>query len=193
MLLRNVWHTDRFRRLDALYRVEDPWGMSGDEEQGRFDETNHLIEKNIGRVGTLLEIGCGEGHQSSKLLSICDRLYGLDVSDRAVRRAMNRCPTSTFGVGDVFSCDFLNDGAVFDLVVACEVLYYVKDVPATLARLSVLGRWCFVTYYEPRATGLDAHLSCLPGVQFGEIRVGATKWKACWWRNNLIRDGMIRE
>jgi len=57
----------------------------------------------FGRVSSLLEIGCGEGHQSAQLQLVCDRLTGLDVSGRAVKRARGRCPGGEFLVGDVFS------------------------------------------------------------------------------------------
>ena len=48
----------------------------------------------------ILEIGCGEGHQSGRLLEICDSLYGIDVSHRAITRAQARCSGAKFGVGD---------------------------------------------------------------------------------------------
>jgi trans-aconitate methyltransferase len=132
----------------------------------------------------LLEVGCGEGHQSLKLLEICSHLYGIDVSRRAVERATQRCPTGSFGVGDVFNSELLNIVPRFDLVVACEVLYYMKDIPATIARLSSLGRWCLVTYYERPSEQLDPHLTAIADVQTTALRYKATVWKAYWWQNH---------
>ena len=142
LALRRVHYADRADKLDMLYAVEDPWHMTSPKEQARFAWTNQLIETEFGRPSTILEIGCGEGHQSQYLARLCDRLYGVDVSARAVRRAARRCPGGQFAAGDPFAFRPPGMPAPVDLVVACEVIYYVKDVPAFLARLSALGRAC---------------------------------------------------
>ena len=78
---------DKHKRLDALYRVKDPWGFTDPREEMRFQETNRILLREFGQIGTLLEIGCAEGHQTAYLMRVCHQLYGLDVSSRAVQRA----------------------------------------------------------------------------------------------------------
>ena len=176
--LRRVHYADRADRLDLLYRVEDPWQMTSPQEQARFAWTNRLIATQFGRPETILEIGCGEGHQSQYLARACGRLRGVDVSRRAVERARQRCPEGDFTVGDPFSVRL--PGAV-DLVVACEVVYYAKDVPGFLAQLSRLGRACLVTYYHGQAPALAPHFASLPGCAQEQFRVGDVEWTAIWW------------
>lgn len=158
--------------------------METEQQRFRFRETNRLIDANFGRVGRILEVGCGEGHQSEELLNVCDELVGIDVSARAVRRAQERCPAATFALGDVFECDALRGGAHFDLVLGCEVLYYMKDVPWALERFSELGDVCLVTYYDHPAERLDRLVLSMPEVQSTRIEYGASAWTAAWWRND---------
>jgi SAM-dependent methyltransferase len=183
LALRRVHYADRADKLDLLYAVEDPWRMGSAKEQARFAWTNRLIETEFGRPSAILEIGCGEGHQSQHLSRICDQLYGVDVSARAVRRAARRCPGGKFAAGDPFAFHLADMPAPVDLVVACEVIYYVKDVPAFLARLSALGRACLVTYYEGQASTLEPHFAALRDCRRERFQFDDVEWNAVWWRN----------
>jgi predicted TPR repeat methyltransferase len=183
LALRGVHYADRADKLDQLYRVENPWHLDSEQEQARFAWTNRLIETHFARVGTLLEIGCGEGHQSQHLSAVCDRLYGIDVSARAVRRAAQRCPEATFAAGDAFGFRIDDLKPPIDLVVACEVIYYVKDVPAFLGRISALGQACLVTYYQGQAAALEPHFTKLTDSRRDRFQFGDVEWTAIWWRN----------
>jgi SAM-dependent methyltransferase len=181
--LHGVQFSDKYSRLDNLYRIHDPWGMEGEPEQFRFRETDRLIVEQFGHVGTILEIGCGEGHQSHELLKVCDDLVGVDVSARAVERAKTRCPGATFVAGDIFTSDFLQ-GRRFDLVVACEVLYYIQDVAAALARFRELGDAALVTYYDLHAETLDPYVLAAPEVGTSKVTFGSASWTVAWWRDD---------
>jgi trans-aconitate methyltransferase len=182
--LHGVHFADRYGRLDLLYRIRDPWEMETEQQRYRFRETNRLIEEHFGRVGRILEVGCGEGHQSEELLRVCDHLTGIDVSARAVERARERCPDATFAVADVFDGELLRAGEPFDLVLGCEVLYYMKDVASALERFSALGRGCLVTSYAGPARQLDPLLRSMPAVESDTIRHGDASWEAWWWRSS---------
>jgi SAM-dependent methyltransferase len=184
LALRHVHYADRADKLNRLYRIEDPWQMGSAKEQARFAWTNRLIAAQFGSPDTVLEIGCGEGHQSHHLSQICRRLYGIDVSARAVRRAQKRCPRATFAVGDPFTFSLFEMPATVDLVVACEVLYYVKDVPRFLERLSELGRTCLVTCYAGQADELEPHLARLTPAGSDRFCSDGVEWRAVWWRNH---------
>jgi Nodulation protein S (NodS) len=183
--LHGVHFSDRHDRLELLYRVPDPWQMESEKQSFRFHETNRLIEEHFGRVATLLEVGSGEGHQSAHLLRVCDRLFGIDVSRRAVVRARRRCPDAVFAAADVGDVEQVLPTMRFDLVVACEVLYYMSDVAGTLKRLSELGRACLVSYYDDPADRLDPHVLGIPGVESELIRHGESTWRVAWWRNEV--------
>ena len=92
--LRGVHYADRAGKLDLLYVVEDPWRMESAREQARFAWTNGLIAAEFSPLETMLEIGSGEGHQSQHLSRLCARHFGIDVSARAVRRALRRRPAA---------------------------------------------------------------------------------------------------
>lgn len=181
-LLRGVHFGSRYRRLQLLYWIRDPWDLDSERQRMRFREINRLIEENFGHVGRILEIGCGEGHQSQELLGVCDELVGTDVSAKAVRRARTRCPQATFLVGDVFGGMTPQSGR-FDLVLACEVLYYVRDVPGALARLSELGDACLVSYYDRPAEELDPVVRAVAGANATRVEDGAAGWTVVSWGN----------
>lgn len=180
IVLRLRYGDARFLRL--LYWVRDPWGMEAPGESLRFEESNKQIARQFGRVDSLLEIGCGEGHQSVHLMRLCERFYGVDVSPRAIGRAKIRCGShDSFRVGDVFS-ETMSGLPFVDLVVACEVLYYLVDVEAALRRMSQLGAACFVTYYAGRGDKLDHYFEHLNAAQKSTIEFEDTVWRVVWWR-----------
>ena len=185
LILRGTRYSNGYKKLDAFYIINDPWHMDSPSEQYRFKETNRLILENFGAVRSLLEIGCGEGHQSLHLQQVCDRLTGLDVSDRAVGRARRRCPRDEFLVGDIFSLA-VGAKAPFELVVACEVLYYMSDVPAALGRIQALGRNCFLTYFAGEMETLDSQVLSLPGAVSKILQFEQSRWRAVWWRGDQI-------
>jgi 2-polyprenyl-3-methyl-5-hydroxy-6-metoxy-1,4-benzoquinol methylase len=176
-------YRDEMERFNRLYLIRDPWAMNCEREKFRFKETNRLITENFGHPHSLLEIGCGEGLQSSELQKVCDTLYGIDVSGRAVRRAKRRCPQATFAVGDVYRLPQSMQSTSFDLVTACEVLYYMADVPAALTRLCELGKGCLVSYYDGVREEMDKHVGKIPGVQFETISYGDALFTLAWWRH----------
>jgi len=178
--LRNVRYSSNYKKLDAFYAVADPWRMTSAAEEFRFRQTNRLILEKFGRVATVLEVGCGEGHQSLYLQHVCDRLMGLDVSARAVKRARRRCPQGEFLVGDVFSSE-VSVLAPFDLVVACEVLYYMIDVPAALRKIRTLGRNCLISYFGDEVGTLDRQVfDSFPEARSEILEFEQFRWRVLW-------------
>lgn len=181
LLQKGTVHTGKNARFDKLYHVSDPWQMESEREQRRFQETNRVIKDELGSIGTLLEIGCGEGHQTEYLGRLCECLYGFDVSKTAVSRARQRCPEALLSVADIFS--YQPDIEKYDLVVACEVLYYIKDIPAALERMGKLGKKCLITYYQSGPCTLDPYLNNIENIKTRVINAGDTSWKIVWWDN----------
>ena len=127
---RNVWKRIVFRAVDfsdnyaafrTAYLVTDPYNLKSAQAAYRFLTTNRIIQEKFGQVHRLLEIGCAEGYQSQHLKLLCNTLFGIDVSAKAIARAKARCPTCSFSAEDLFSIQ-----GPFDLVVAAEVLYYIR-------------------------------------------------------------------
>ena len=176
-------YRDEVARFNRLYLIRDPWSLSSDRERSRFRETNQLILENFGRCKSLLEIGCGEGLQSIELQKVCDRLSGIDVSRRAIKRARRLCPQATFAVGNFYNLPPSMPLTRFDLVTACEVLYYMGDISLALMQISELGRGCLISYYDGAARVLNEHVSKIPGVRFDTVSYEGTSWTLAWWRN----------
>ncbi len=181
--LRGTRFSDNHDRIDLAYKVEDPWLMNTAKERYRFERTNEIIADAFGEVGSMLEVGCGEGHQTEYLGRICQQMYGFDVSPTAVERARTRCPDAQLAACDLYTQPFMSDDR-FDLVVACEVLYYMEDVPAFLREMSRLGRSCLVTYYDGRGSKkIAAHLEDLSNTETTSFRFEDVTWCAVWWSN----------
>jgi len=181
--LRGVGGSDNHARLDLAYTVEDPWNMASAMERARFEATNAVIEQAFGRVGSVLEIGCGEGHQTEWLAKLSDEQYGLDVSAQAVERARQRLPNAHFAAADLFHQPWGDQQHRFDLVTACEVLYYLSDPAATIARMRHLGRNGLVTFFAPACGRVGPHLDAVPGLHKEWIYHGGTAWLIGWWRD----------
>ncbi len=182
LALRNLTASDNHRQLDRLYAVADPWQMTSPREQFRFQATNAVIAQRIGHVGSLLEVGCGEGHQSEHLMTLTDQLYGLDVSARAIERARVRLPNGRFDVGTVASIPSRPPTGRFDLVVAWEVLYYMSDIPAAVHAMSEAGDACLVTFFGPSAGLVAKHVDQLPGAERGWFFHEPFHWLWVYWR-----------
>jgi 2-polyprenyl-3-methyl-5-hydroxy-6-metoxy-1,4-benzoquinol methylase len=178
-------HRGEQARFERLYLIPDPWSLNCQRERYRFSETNRVIRENFGRAHSLLEIGCGEGLHSSELQQLCNKLYGIDVSRRAVRRAERRCPGAIFAAADIYVLPQPPLLTRFDVVTACEVLYYyhISDVPAVLRRISELGRSCLISYCDSARDGLDPHVRGIPGVQSETVSYQGVSWTLAWWRS----------
>jgi SAM-dependent methyltransferase len=179
--LRGVAQADNHDRLDLAYLVPDPWKLDSDTEHVRFRETSARLERAFGRPGTVLEVGCGEGVQSEYFARQCDQLTGIEVSARAVERAKKRLPGAELIAGDLLAQPWANDVDRFDVVVACEVIYYMSDVPRFLATMSRLGRGCLVTYFGAAERKMGGHVRSIPGVTMDEIRHGDASWHVATW------------
>lgn len=187
--LRGVRQNDAHDRLDLAYKVPDPWHMASEQEQARFIATCDIIRRELGgRFDTVLEIGCGEGHQTEHLAELAGRITGLDVSPTAIERAQKRLPEAEFLAGDLFAQPWARELGHFELVTACEVIYYMSDMPGFLQAMDHLGRQCLVTYFAPAERKVGAHISAMPGVQRTTFRHGEVEWVAAWWQGEAARN-----
>jgi 2-polyprenyl-3-methyl-5-hydroxy-6-metoxy-1,4-benzoquinol methylase len=90
--------------------------------------------KGLGLNGPhILEVGCGTGWLSEKLVELGD-VTGIDLSPAAVALAEERNIGARFVAGDFYEYDF--DGMQFDVCVCMETLFYVPDQPRFVERLA---------------------------------------------------------
>jgi SAM-dependent methyltransferase len=181
--LRGVGANDNHHRLDLAYTLPDPWHMSSAREKARFAATNAVIQRAFGHVGSLLELGCGEGHQTLRLREACNRIHAVDVSAQAIDRARKRVSDAQFAATDIFGQPWGGDRNRFDLVTACEMLYYVADPAATLRQMRYLAPRGLVTFFAPACGRVGPHLDGIPGLHREWFFHERTAWLVGWWRD----------
>lgn len=174
------------RHLEALYDTPDPWKMTSQKEQFRFARTNDILARKLiapaSQVGSILEIGCGEGHQSEHLARLCAQLTAIDVVSTAIERARIRAAHVEWVLGNLQDQPWVREGRKFDIVTACEVLYAFRDIPKTLQLMSRLGQTCLVTYFAGAAHAVERPLRAMPLAGRESFVFDDVTWHAVWWR-----------
>jgi len=149
--------------FEALYaRRSDPWGVL--VSPLAHQRYLALVEA-VGAYSpceSILDVGCGEGALTRYLVGSADRVVGVDVSSTAIARARRFVPKATF------ECSTLEAFAprqAFDVVIAVEMLYYVKCRRTAIEKLLALGRSVIVSYTAREQHRLDPYLDafCQPG------------------------------
>ena len=102
---------------------DDPWNFETSEyEASKYAATLEALPKE--RYRAALEIGCSIGVLTARLAERCDSLLSLDVSPKAMQRAIQRCqslPQVRFQLMQVPQ-EYPTD--MFDLTLLSEVGYY---------------------------------------------------------------------
>lgn len=185
--MRGVGQADAHRRLEFAYKLRDPWKLDSPQEHFRFAESNRILHRALiapaARVGSLLEIGSGEGHQTEYLAKLCERISGIDVSPTAISRARQRHPSATLYVGDLREQPWARERGRYDIVTAFEVLYFLSDIPRMLDTMSHLGRACAVSYFGPSAGVVEPALRAIPNLERESFSFGDVEWHMAWWRS----------
>ena len=192
-LLRRLWgrkwlkgaqFSSRYKQLDRLYMVADPWDLDSDAERARFAWSNALIARHAPDCARLLEVGCGEGRQTRELLAIWPDVSGLDVSPRAIARARERLPQVQFAVGRGEDVARLFADQRFDLVVAFEMLYYAAEPDVVLAALQKMSGRIIVSVFDGRIAPLRPLLESEGWSALGDFAQGDTRWHAFMWQRD---------
>lgn len=120
----------------------DDWNTR--HRNGAFEEITEEIRLRGARVLDLidglgldgphiLEVGCGTGWLSEKLVELGD-VTGIDLSPAAIALAEARNTGARLVAGDFYEHDF--GGMQFDVCVCMETLFYVPDQPRFVERLA---------------------------------------------------------
>jgi SAM-dependent methyltransferase len=164
----------------ALYEQhEDPWNLA--TEDYRFAETNRLITVQFGRVGRLLEIGAGEGHQTRWLTRVADHVTGVDLSTAALERARLKAPEAAFAPARLPELELPEDIAPFDLVIACEVLYFADDIGQAVTRMRQLAPRGLISGLEAKWRRFGPAVANLPALRMERIVEADTVWLVAMW------------
>lgn len=180
-MLRGTAFAGRYDRVRLLYFLADPWEMASPREQHRFRQTQAQLKDIAPRFESILELGCGEGHQSQFLQEICTCLDGVDISPLAVRRAARRCPQGHFHALALEDVDRIFAERRFDLITACEVLYYARDIGAALSALQARTDRLYVSNFRERAERMRGHFEGEGWRGLAPIRFEGIEWECRLW------------
>lgn len=96
-----------------------------------FFATLNKILKPI-KYKRVYEIGCGEGYVSNYINNIkkIDKYTATDVSEKVIEKAKGMFNNIEFKTDSIYDISLLDNSV--DLVVCCEVLEHIEDVPKAL-------------------------------------------------------------
>jgi len=137
LLTARPWMTRAY--FEARYLVPDPWRLqTSGYERGRAEASLRVLEGR--RYVAAIDVGCGEGTFTARLLDRCDSVVAVDFSTLAVRRAQRRFADSPRV--EVRRLDLRTDDLdrTFDLVFCAELFYYFNAAEREQAGAR-LARW----------------------------------------------------
>ena len=178
--IRSAHGSGDLKGMERVYKVRDPWNLTSETEMFRHRATASFIESRLPvPLGSILEVGCGEGAQTRALASMAKKIVGVDPSPEAIERARQQSiANANFVVGDLLGYPVPQDK--FDLVTACEVLYYLKDLEEGFHKLGQLGRHALVTYFQGEAERLDRFFNTKV-VETTLISHQNQQWRLVFW------------
>ena len=138
--------------VDLYLENADPWNFTTSEyEHSKYQTTLAALPRE--RYRNACELGCSIGVFTQLLAQRCDRLVAVDVSEKALESARERCRSAgnvTFEKIDLL--ESYPEGT-FDLTTVCELGYYFSrgDLDNLCRRI--------VAHSEPGATILLVHFT----------------------------------
>lgn len=84
----------------------------------------------------VLDLGCGGGYESMRLIKAGAQVVGVDFSEESIRIAKDRCPKAQFKLMDIRQLDGKKLGK-FDGVFACASLIHIspEELPGVFAQV----------------------------------------------------------
>ncbi len=122
------------------------------------DVINRNILKYIKDNSSILDMGCGSGAISERLVKKGCKVYGIDIAEDAVQEARDRMTEVI--VGDIERIEHLPwEKRFFDIIILADVLEHLKDPLNVLVKLKsyLKDEWIF--------------LISLPNIAFWRIRL----------------------
>lgn len=126
--------------FDAVYRDDpDPWGFaSRPYEAAKYDATLAWLPRPTYR--SALEVGCSIGVLTRRLADRCDSLLAVDVSERALGLARERCADRPNVRFERMAIPRDRPDGRFDLILLSEVAYYWSPADMAVAREVLAAR-----------------------------------------------------
>jgi len=123
-------HKNLKKHWEELYSIEDPYGYNKwySDKKRRESSLNLILKRGL-HFKYSLELGCGEGHVTEKMIKFCDMIIAIDISKTAIERARKKLKEKFgnlfFINGDIYNLEFTPN--TFDFINALESLAYTKE------------------------------------------------------------------
>jgi len=93
------------------------------------------ILKELKISGKILDIGCAFGYFLKRAAPLFQELYGLDISDFAIKLAKKELPKAELRVLDIDKAELPYPDEYFDLITAFDVLEHTSSIPGALNKI----------------------------------------------------------
>jgi SAM-dependent methyltransferase len=175
--------------FDRIYAgSDDPWGFeTRPYERDKYNSTLDALPRE--RYESAFEIGCSIGVLSHKLAGRCDRLLSVDVSEKALARARERCRNEPHIRFEQMRVPQQFPDESFDLILVSEVGYYWswKDLAQALHLIEThlrVGGHLLLVHWTPEVadyplTGDDVHEFVLSHAEPGLHHMSGSR-EACY-------------
>ena len=133
--------------FELIYFFNNPWNLNSKEETYRYKYLNdYLLKKNNNKkYSNILEIGCGEGMHTNYLLNISKKIISLDISKNAINKAKKKNIKNVKFHNNIIEKFKTNEK--IDLIIASEVIYYIKDIKKFIDSIERFKTNYIITYY----------------------------------------------
>jgi SAM-dependent methyltransferase len=169
--------------FEARYLIPDPWRLATSPyERERARASLEALDGR--RYARALEVGCGEGLFTARLLDRCDHIVAVDFSALALRRARRRFAGDRRVEVRRLDVRVEDLNQRFDLVVCAELLYYLNARELELV-IEGLVRWVAPHGYLCLVHGTSVH-DTAPGS--GQERSGSRSAEVLHTRFSRIPD-----
>ena len=136
--------------MNYIYKLNnDPWLLGDKSELSRYEKINEIILKNNNQklYKNVLEIGAGNGDHSKYLQKITEKLTCLEVSEFACKKLESRLGNNVKIINSSFENYIFREN--FDLIIASEVLVYMKDIHLQFEKIEKNSKNFLITYFKP--------------------------------------------
>jgi SAM-dependent methyltransferase len=124
--------------FETLYQTVDPWRIKRSPHNKRRLAVLRSL-KQIFKEKKILEVGCGEGTQTSVIAELGQSVVAFDISETAISRAKRlQLSNVDFRVSSMTEFQTYGD---FEVIVLLESLYYLtaEDQSRTLSAIKIDG------------------------------------------------------
>lgn len=140
--LKNRWD-NRAKNWDN--DLEDPSHYSNFEnsyERTDLFTSRHIAQylktRGVKTLGKGIDLGCGTGESTLKLIDVCDYIYGIDISPKMITIARHKNLPVKFNVGNVLSLPF--ESNTFDILISRGIMISHIPFGSQQKALTEIGR-----------------------------------------------------